>query len=395
MAMRRLERRPPGLSMLRAERPVGRRAHRLAVAWPAMLHFLPSVLALSAALVCQGNRAPTAEELNKARPEAVRVLAERILRSRGGDIRLASSELLAAAFDTQDRATRFLLWRQSIDLAVKAGDTWIALQNDRTFATEFGLDPHLTGIELLQRMAAATKDERQIANVSFAAMYAAANHALDEDDTVMLSYFDVAIRAALRSNHAPLYSHVRDYLAGLRAPRAIGKELAESLHNSPWPAAAVASGLLQGETRMLEPFEMRDFKAVFRSYGNVKADRKMNTLTSNEMIELSTQATHPLLETGMLRCAQQTLVRGYVDANKRTRQELCQKIVKLAAQLCTNDGVSRLRFQDRNKHMWTVTSCLAGTVSVYPALGSEIFVREILIDGQPAGLVDTPIGVMM
>jgi hypothetical protein len=48
-----------------------------------------------------------------------------------------------------------------------------------------------------------------------------------------------------------------------------------------------------------------------------------------------------------------------------------------------------------DKHMWTVNSHLAGTVSVYPALGSEIFVREILIDGTPAGMVDAPLGVMM
>lgn len=474
-----------------------------------MHHFLPSMLALSAVLVAQGNRVPTAAERNKAQPEVVRLLAERILRSRGGDIRLASSEVLAAAFDAPDRATRYLLWRQSIHMAIKSGNASMALQNDRTFATDFGLDPHLTGIEVLKRMAAATKDASQIANVSLAAMFSAGNHVLDESDTVMLSYYDISVRAALRSNHVPLYSHVRDYLAQLRAPRAIGKELAKSLHNSPWPAATVASGLLQGETRMFEPFEMRDFKAVFRSYGNVKANRRTNTLTADEMIELSKHATHPLLMTGMLRCAQLCLVRDYLDANEKTRQESCQKIIKLAAQLCTNDGVSRLRFQDdkklsqlayangdwsteegqligkaqgtknfathrisfsranaviirggmqsesglnfrckagdvnlllnwevepenhlwlngachrtepraltqgeehtiaifsdganahvciNNKHMWTVNSCLAGTISVYPALGSEIFVREILIDGKPTGLVDMPIGVMM
>lgn len=38
---------------------------------------------------------------------------------------------------------------------------------------------------------------------------------------------------------------------------------------------------------------------------------------------------------------------------------------------------------------------LTATISADPALGSEIFVRKILIDGKPAGLVDTPIGVMM
>ncbi|MFT4514435.1 MAG: hypothetical protein ACI89X_004138 [Planctomycetota bacterium] len=479
-----------------------------------MHRFLPSLLVLSAtvlapSLLAQGNRVPNAEEREKAQPEVVRVLAERILQSRGGDITLASSEVLAAAFDTQDRATRYLLWRQSIDIAAKAGNAWIALQHDRTFAKDFGLDPHRTGIALLKRMAKSTKDVKQIANVSFAAMYTAGDHALDEDDTIMLSYYDVAVRTSMRTNHAPLYSHVRDYLASLRAPRAIGKVLENSLHDSPWPAATVASGLVQGEIRMFEPFEMRDFKAVFSSYGDVKGDRRTNTLTADELIELSKHATHPLLKTGMLRCAQQRLLRGYIGANEKTRQESCRKITKLAEQLCTNDGVARLRFQDHkklsqlayangewstdkgrligkakgannfathrinfslanvviiyggiqsesclnfrckvgdvnlllnwevqpqnhlwingachrteppvltqgeehtiaifsdganahvcvdNKHMWTVNSCLTGTISVYPALDSEIFVREILIDGNPAGLVDMPIGVMM
>tara|TARA_R110002096_G_scaffold1787_8_gene9365 strand:+ start:1436 stop:2878 length:1443 start_codon:yes stop_codon:yes gene_type:complete len=480
-----------------------------------MHRFLPSVLAfplvvaLAAAVPAQGNRVPTAEELDNAQPEVVRLMAERILRSRGGDIRLASSEVLAAAFDTQDRATRYLLWRQSIDMAVKTGDAWIALQHDRTFAKDFGLDPHRTGIHLLKRMAATTEDVKQIANVSLAAMYAADNHALDPKDTVMLSYYDVALRAALRTNHAPLYSHVRDRLAELRAPRAIGKVLAKSLHDSPWPAATVASGLLQGEIRMFEPFEMRDFQTLFHSFGDINATRATNTLTAKELIALSQHAIHPLIKTGMLRCAQQRLVRDYLGANEKTRQQSCQQIVKLTEQLCTADGLARLRFQDDkklgqmayangkwstdegrligtavgannfathrvsfslancivirggiqsegglnfrckagdvnlllnwevepqnhlwihgachrteppaltegeehtiaifsdganahvcidNQHMWTVNSHLAGTVSVYPALGSEIFVREILIDGKPAGLVDTPIGVMM
>ena len=48
-----------------------------------------------------------------------------------------------------------------------------------------------------------------------------------------------------------------------------------------------------------------------------------------------------------------------------------------------------------DEHLWTVPGGLRGTVSVYPALGSEIFVREILIDGEPDGLVDAPIGVLM
>lgn len=41
---------------------------------------------------------------------------------------------------------------------------------------------------------------------------------------------------------------------------------------------------------------------------------------------------------------------------------------------------------------WSVAGRLAGTVTVYPALGSEIFVREILVDGDPAGAASAPLG---
>ncbi len=41
---------------------------------------------------------------------------------------------------------------------------------------------------------------------------------------------------------------------------------------------------------------------------------------------------------------------------------------------------------------WTAPGDLAGTITVYPALGSEIFVREILVDGEPASLVAGPTG---
>jgi hypothetical protein len=47
------------------------------------------------------------------------------------------------------------------------------------------------------------------------------------------------------------------------------------------------------------------------------------------------------------------------------------------------------------EHWWTAPGGLEGTVTVYPALGSEIFVREILVDGVPDGLTDAPVGVLM
>ncbi len=44
---------------------------------------------------------------------------------------------------------------------------------------------------------------------------------------------------------------------------------------------------------------------------------------------------------------------------------------------------------------WSEPGCLDGTITVYPALGSEIFVREILIDGDVDAFVDGPRGVLM
>jgi hypothetical protein len=45
--------------------------------------------------------------------------------------------------------------------------------------------------------------------------------------------------------------------------------------------------------------------------------------------------------------------------------------------------------------LWNEPGCLDGTVTVYPALGSEIFVREILIDGDVDAFVDGPWGTLM
>jgi hypothetical protein len=44
-----------------------------------------------------------------------------------------------------------------------------------------------------------------------------------------------------------------------------------------------------------------------------------------------------------------------------------------------------------DQHWWTTPGDLDGTVTVYPALGSEIFVREILIDGEVAAPVTGPL----
>lgn len=461
-----------------------------------------------------GKGVPTAAELDKARPDVVRTIAKRLLRQRGDDARFLSSEILAAAFDTQDRPMRYLLWQQAIDIEVQQGNPWVALNHTQSLAQDFGTNPAESGVALLKRMAATSKDQLLAANIGLAAMHAAGNHVLDEDPKAMLSYYDVAVRTALRSGHAPIYTHVRDRLPLLRAPREIGRALAVTLHDSPWDPAAVASGLLHGSTYMLEPFELRDLASLFddelfAAGSDFERSREAKTLTADELIALSKRARHPLMKTGLLRCAQQRLIAHYVGKSEKARRESCRKITKLAAQLCMLDGVSRLRFEHTGKldqlaikngkwrvedgllvgtsngannfathrvsfstasvvvirggirtdkglnfrcqagdlnlllnwevepqnhlwqngtchrttppaltageehtitifndgsrahvciddrHMWSVNSHLAGTVSVYPALGSEIFVREILIDGNAFKLVSEAIGVLM
>ncbi len=70
---------------------------------------LSSLLALTLpliateALIAQGRRIPTAEELDSARTDVVRVMAEHMLRSVGGDISHGSSQVMAAAFEAEDR----------------------------------------------------------------------------------------------------------------------------------------------------------------------------------------------------------------------------------------------------------------------------------------------------
>ncbi|MCK5943529.1 MAG: hypothetical protein KAI24_16220, partial [Planctomycetes bacterium] len=281
------------------------------------------------------------------------------------------------------------------------------------------------------------------------------------------------------------------------------------LRDSPWRAELVVHGLLQGEVRMLEPFTLRELAPLFDGFGALDPGGDAGDLDADQLVTLSERARHPLLRGGMLRCAMQRLVRNYTVADAASRRRAARAIVALCDRLCTDDGLSRLRFrqeqdqrqlafangawrvadgklvgaargannfathrvrfaainavvirggiaseaglnfrckvgdvnlllnwevEDQNhlwqngachrtsprvltqgeehtivifsdgatahvciddEHLYTVPSSLAGTVTVYPALGSEIFVREVLVDGHPDGLVRGPVGVMM
>jgi len=476
---------------------------------PFMHRLTPTLLACAASLCAQGDGVPTAEELDKAQANVVRVMAERLTQAIGGDISNGSSLVLAAAFDAEDRATKYLLWRQAVEMAERTGNAWLAMQHDRALAPDFALDPTQSGVNLLKRMAKANDDPKHVASIAMAAMAKASEHSLADDTTAMLSFYDVAVRAALRTEHAPLYAHVRDRLATLRAPAKLAPQLAGSLHDSPWRAELVVSGLLSGEVRMLEPFTLRELAPLFRDLDGFDAATDAGELDSKQLVTLADRARNPQMRTGMLRCAMQRLVRGYLVADEAERRRTAEQIVTLCERLCRADGLTRLRFdrdekrtqlafangdwrvengqlvgaakgnnnfathrarflamnavvirggirskqglnfrckagdvnlllnwemEDQNhlwqngachrteprvleqgrehtilifsdgasthvcidgEHLYTVPGMLAGTVSVYPSLGSEIFVREILVDGVPDGLVDAPIGVMM
>ena len=60
-------------------------------------------------LLAQGETTPTVEELDKARPAVVRLLAERLSQATGGR---GPAQVFAAAFEAEDRAARSLLSRE-------------------------------------------------------------------------------------------------------------------------------------------------------------------------------------------------------------------------------------------------------------------------------------------
>lgn len=73
-------------------------------------------------LLAQGEATPTVEELDKARPAVVRLLAGRLSQATGGSGADGSALVLAAAFEAEDRAVRYLLWREAVELAEQRGD---------------------------------------------------------------------------------------------------------------------------------------------------------------------------------------------------------------------------------------------------------------------------------
>ena len=460
-------------------------------------------------LLAQGETTPTVEELDKARPAVVRLLAERLSQASDGRGADGSALVLAAAFEAEDRAVRYLLWREAVELAEQRGDAWSALQRERALASDFGVDIAASGVALLQRMAAADAAPVRSADVAMAALYAAGDHASDGPEREMLAFFDVAVRAALRADYAPLHDYVRSQLEPLRAPRAVTAGLPGGLQGSPWSTQQVVDGLLLGEVRLLEPFSLRQLEPLFVDLGDLAPARRADTLTATELTALAAKARHPAMRRGLQRCALQWLIRGYHAAAPLARRSIARQIVPACRALCDADGVTRYTFHDPadrdafafangrwrveagelrgaaegannfatsrvpfasmdavvirggirsedglnfrckvgdanlllnwevedqnhlwwngachrtsprvltqgrehtivifsdgarchccvdDQHLYTVPGSLAGTVSVYPALGSEIFVRELLVSGLPGGLCDAPKGVLM
>ena len=86
------------------------------------LHCCAAVLCALAAPAAQGEGVPSAAELDSARANVVQVMAERLTQAVGGDVSNGSSLVLAAAFEAEDRAVRYLLWREAVELAEQRGD---------------------------------------------------------------------------------------------------------------------------------------------------------------------------------------------------------------------------------------------------------------------------------
>ena len=466
--------------------------------------------ALTAALLAQGQR-PTDEELDSAQPAAADALAERLLANLGGDVTRTANELLMAALTSEDHATRYLLWQRALRFAERSCEAWVARNVLRAMAHEFDVDADAAGVELLRRMAAANAEPARTARIALAAMYSAAEYSTT-DEALLHRYFDVAVRAALRTEHAPLYAFVRDRLAFLRAPRRLGAELASTLADSHRAPIDAASDLVCGGLLSLEPFAIADLRPILGDAverAGIAADRTVRSLQGAELLALADRVRDPEVRDGCVRLARTRFVRDYATAGDDERATLFAAIVDTTERLARADGVSRLRFdradderllafangdwrvedgalvgtaqgadnfathrvrfagidaavirggirsdaglnfrckvgdanlllnwevepqnhlwikgrcfrrgpralttgeahtilvfQDGNRvhvaidgrHLWTAPCILEGTVSVYPALGSEIFVDEILIDGAPDGLVDAPIGPMM
>ena len=101
-----------------------------------MFRLAPMLLACAASLCAQGGGVPTDEELDKARADVVRVMAERLTLAAGGDISNGSSMVLAAAFDAEQRPTKYLLWRQAVEMAERTGNVRLAMQHERALAPE-------------------------------------------------------------------------------------------------------------------------------------------------------------------------------------------------------------------------------------------------------------------
>jgi len=469
---------------------------------------LTLVLALCAPTPAQGDPPPSVEQLDSARPKVVRIIAERMTQALGGRPADGSTVLLAAAFEAEDRAVRYLLWRNAVELAEESGEAWLAMQHERAMAGEFGVDPARSGPALFRRMAAATNEPERLASIATAALYSASDVPLD-DERAMLTFFDVAVRAALRAEHAPLSDHIRDQLELLRAPAAICASLPGGLPGSPWSEPQVVRALLHGEVGILEPFQLSELSDLFVDLGDLDPALDGRSLRSEHLRALAPKARHPALRDGLRRCALQRLTRSYGAAAPASRRRIATELAQVCAELCRRDGVTRLRFADEvslnnlaiangdwravdgelrgastgannfatsrvrfsamtavvlrggirsddglnfrckaghvnlllnwevedQNHLWSNGTChrtaprvltpgrehtiaifsdgarsyvcvdgahlydvpgsLSGTVSFYPALGSEIFVREVLIVGLPDGIVDAPVGVLM
>ncbi|MCB9876452.1 MAG: hypothetical protein H6835_02530 [Planctomycetes bacterium] len=475
-----------------------------------------SVVGFGVAAGAQNGRVPSDAELAAARPGLVQVLVDRVRRLSGGSPQRAAAELLGAAYEADDDATRYLLWREAVGLAEGAGDLAFARNLEVAFAMQFDLDPTEATVALLLR-AADSGDRQRAASAALFGLAAARECAVADDERAMLQLYDAGTRAALACDNAAVFTFVRDRLTTLRNQRDLVHALQAARTVDAERVGGLVEALTQGALPRWSDLTLRQLRPVLEGLERFTPDRTVDSLEPAEWQALAEHAPALELRRALWRCAATAallrLRRGGRDlpTDEQDLAALHGTLLDLTDRLAVDDGVTRLRFDDAadrerlafangdwrvvdgelrgassgsdnfathrvrfgalrtvvirggirsadglnfrckvgdvnlllnwevadENHLWldgkrfavqprllepgkehtvalfaegtrcdvfidgrliwtaSLTTQLAGTITVYPALGSEIFVREILIDGDPDGVVDAPSGTLM
>jgi hypothetical protein len=395
---------------------------------------------------------PEAAALAAARGPALARLADAALTRLDGEVWRVQHELLQAAQDARDDATRYVLMWEAVAVAERAGAPQQACTALLALEHALEIDREQQVVDLLRRMA---RDPAAPGTaVAVAALQHAAQAAARTDDAAMLGFFDLALRATVRGSDAWLHQSVVEELPMLRAAHAASVRLPRQAAGAA-PEAWVRRSLRRAARNLIgdrwrgapDDDARRAIGADLTALTGLLCDRegisRLRFRADGDLRQLVFSSGRWRIEDGVLVGAAEgtgnfathrlafapirsVVIRGGIrspdglnfrckagDVNLLLNWEVrpenhlwvrgeCWPAGPWAlvpgrehtiAMHATDSGV--LVFVD-GRHWWTAPGALAGTVCVYPALGSEIFVREILVDGElsPEGPVAGPRGVM-